>query len=167
MPRFLGSLLKRKGGRGVVGRPLPTKRGKPSGVGYTRAATRFYVIDNPCLYQGHRHLLGKPGLQRLLAGVRHTDSFVYSRSSVIPCLYQVIGNSFVYTRRSELFTPVAVVWRALLGLEYSREAIPGPFAGLAPGRAQSTRLGGSWTASFLQSSRLRDVHNGRRPFSTM
>ena len=77
MPRFLGSLLKRKGGRVVVGHPLPTKRGKSK------------VIDNPRLHQGHRRLLGKPGLQRLLAGVRHVDSFVHKRSSVIPCLYQV------------------------------------------------------------------------------
>ena len=86
---------------------------------------------------------------------------------MIPCLYQVIGDSVAYTRRSELLTPVAVVWRALLGPEYSRGAIPGPFAGLAPGRVRSTRLGGSWTASFLQLSWIRDVHNGRRPFRTM
>ena len=54
---------------------------------------------------------------------------------MIPCLYQVIGDSFVYTRRSELFTPVAAVWRALLGPKHSRGAIPGPFACVAPGRA--------------------------------
>ena len=52
---------KEGGERGVVGRPLPTKRGNPSGIGYTRAATRFQVINNPCLYQGNRHLLGIPG----------------------------------------------------------------------------------------------------------
>ena len=51
---------------------------------YTRAAPRVQVIDNPRLYQGHRRLLGKPGLQRLLAGVRHVDSFVHK---------QVIGDS--------------------------------------------------------------------------
>ena len=134
---------------------------------YTRAAPRFQVIDNPRLYKGHRHLLGKPGLQRLLAGVRHVDSSVYRRSSVIPCLYQVIGDSVFYTRRRELLTPVAVVWRALLGPEYSRGAIPGPFAGLAPGRARSTQLRGSWTARFLQLSWLLDVHHGRRLFRTM
>ena len=48
----------------------------------------FQVINNPCLYQGHRHLLGKPGPQRLLAGIRHSYSSVYIRSSVIPCLQQ-------------------------------------------------------------------------------
>ena len=48
----------------------------------------FQVINNPCLYQGHRHLLGKPGPQRLLAGIRHSCSSVYIRSSVIPCLQQ-------------------------------------------------------------------------------
>ena len=37
---------------------------------------------------GHRHLLGKPGLQSLLAGVRHLYFLVYTRSSVIPCLCQ-------------------------------------------------------------------------------
>ena len=47
------------------------------------AAPRVQVIDNPRLYQGHRRLLGKPGLQ-LLAGVRHIDSFVHK---------QVIGDS--------------------------------------------------------------------------
>ena len=52
---------------------------------------------------------------------------------MIPCLYKVIGDSVIYTRRSELLTPVAVVWRALLGPEDSRGGIPGPFAGLAPG----------------------------------
>ena len=85
---------------------------------------------------------------------------------MIPCLYQVIGDSSAYTRRSELLTPVAVVWRALLGLEHSRGAIPGPFAGLAPGRARSTLLGGSWTASFSCWSRLCDVQHRGRPFRT-
>ena len=85
---------------------------------------------------------------------------------MIPCLYQVIGDSVVYTR-SELLTPVAAVWRALLWPEDSRGAIPGPFAGLAPGRERSTRLRGSWTVSFLQLSWLRDVHHGRRPFRAM
>ena len=47
---------------------------------YTRAAPRVQVIDNPRLYQGHRRLLGKPGLQHLLAGVRHVDSFVHKRA---------------------------------------------------------------------------------------
>ena len=114
-------------------------------MGYTRAATRFQVINNPCLYQGHRHLLGKPGLQRLLAGIRHTDSSVYSRSSVIPCLYQVIGDSFVYTRRSELFTPVAVVWGALLEHKHSRGAIPGPFCGI-----------GAWASAIHAAGRVLD-----------
>ena len=157
---FLGHSWKGRGERGVVGRPLPTKRGNPSGMGYTRAATRFQVINNPCLYQGHRHLLGIPGRQRLLA-VKWLPTFL--------CLYQVMGDSLfipghwrflVYTRRSELFTPVAAVWRALLGPKHSR------FACVVPGRARSTPVGRFWAASFLRLSRLRDVHNGRRPFST-
>ena len=140
------------------------KRGNPSSMGYTRAATRFQVINNPCLYQGHRRLLGIPGHQRLPA---------MKWSSTFLCLYQVMGDSLfipghwrflVYTRRSELFTPVAAVWRALLGPKHSRGAIP--FAGVAPGRARSTPLGRFWAASFLQLSLLWDVHNSRRPFST-
>ena len=83
-----------------------------------------------------------------------------------PCLYQVIGDSSLIPVRSELFTPVAVVWGVLLGPKHSRGAVPGPFAGLAPGRARSTRLGGSWTASFPRWFRLRDVQHRGRPFST-
>ena len=56
-------------------------------MGYNRAATGFQVINIPCLYKGHRHPLGTPGLQRILAGVHHLSSSVYSRSLVIPCLY--------------------------------------------------------------------------------
>ena len=184
-PRIPWSQLKRKGGRGVVGRPLPTKRGITSGMGYTRAATGFQVINNPCLYQGHRHLLGIPGHQcrpavkwsstipRLYQVINiplfipgHQHSFVYTRSLVIPCLYQVIGDSLFIPGRSELFTPVAVVWGALLWPKYSRGAIPGPFACVAPGRARSTPVGRFWAASFLQLSRLQDVHNGKKPFRT-
>ena len=146
---------------------MPTKRGNPSGMGYTRAATRFQVINNPCLYQGHRHLLSITGHQRLPA-VKWSSTFL--------CLYRVMGDSLfipghwrflVYTRRSELFTPVAAVWRAFLGPKHSRGAIPGPFACVAPGRARSTPVGRFWAASFLQLSRLWDVHNGRRLFRTL
>ena len=94
----------------------------------------------------------------------HQHSFVYTRSLAIPCLYQVIGNSLFIPGRSELFTPVAAGWGALLWPEHSRGAIPGPFACVTPGRARSTPVGRFWAASFLQLSRLRDVHNGRRPF---
>ena len=55
-------------------------------LGYTRVSTGFHlyqVINNPCLYQGHRHLLGTPGHQRLLA---------VKWSSTILRLYQVINN---------------------------------------------------------------------------
>ena len=76
-----------EGGKGSSRASFANKEGITSGMGYTRAATGFQVINIPCLYQGHRHLLGTPGLQRLLAGVRHSSFSVYSRSSVIPCLY--------------------------------------------------------------------------------
>ena len=158
----------KEGGRGVVGRPLPTKRGITSGMNYTRAPTGFQVISNPCLYQGHRHLLGIPGHQRLPA-VKWSSTIPHfipghQHSSV---LYQVIGDSLFIPGRSGLFTPVAVVWGALLRPKYSRGAIPGPFACVAPGRARSTPVERFWTARFLQLSRLRDVHNGRRPFRTV
>ena len=71
----------------------------------------------------------------------------------------------VYNNRSS-FTPVAAVWGALLRPVYSGGAIPGPFAGLAPGRARSTRLRGSWIASFPRWFRLRDVQHHGRSFRT-
>ena len=53
-------------------------------MGYTKAATRFQVIDNPYSYQGRRRLLGIPGHQRLPA-VKWSSTFL--------CLYQVMGDS--------------------------------------------------------------------------
>ena len=133
-------------------------------MGYTKAATGFQV-NNPCLYQGHRHLLGTPGHQRLPAVNR--QFLVYNRSSTFLRLYQVIGDSLFIAGRSELFTPVAAVWGAVLRPIHSRGAIPGPFACMAPGRAQCMPLGRFWAASCLQLSSLRNVHNDRRPFSTV
>ena len=98
-----------------------------------------------------------PGHQRLL---------VYTRSSTSSCLYQVIQRFLVHTRGSELFTPVAGVWWALLGPVQCRWAVPGPFVWVAPGRPRSTPMGGLWAASTLQPSRLRNVHDRGRPFST-
>ena len=96
----------------------------------------------------------------------HQQFLVYTRSSTFLRLYQVIGDSLFIPGRSGLFTPVAVVWGALLRPKYFRGAIPGPFACVAPGRVRSTPVGRFWTASFLQLSRLRDVHNGRSQFRT-
>ena len=163
-PRISLSQLKRKGGRGVVGRPLPTKRGITSGMDYTRAAMGFQVINNPWgidICWVHQVI----NVFQPLSG--HRQFLVYTRSSTFFCLYQVIGDSLIIPGRSELFTPIAVVWRALLRPIHSRGAIPGPFACVAPGRARSTLVGRFWAASFLQLSRLRDVHNGRRPFRTV
>ena len=82
------SLLKRKGGRGVVGQPLPSKRGYPSGIG-TRPIPAKHDKTRaggpiPSEHQGFGHsilLLIERGRrhQRLLAGV-----FVIQSS----CLYQ-------------------------------------------------------------------------------
>ena len=70
-------------------------------LGFTRVSTGFrlyQVINNPCLCQGHQHLLGTPGHHRLL---------VVKWSSTILRLYKVINNPsfmpghqrfFVYTR---------------------------------------------------------------------
>ena len=57
----------KEGGKGSSRASFANEEGITSGMGYTRAATGFQVINNPCLYQGHRHLLGRPGHQRLLA----------------------------------------------------------------------------------------------------
>ena len=72
----------KEGGKGSSQASFANEEGITSGMGYTRAATGFYVINNPCLYQGHRHLLGTPGHQRLLA---------VKWSSTILRLYQVIN----------------------------------------------------------------------------
>ena len=76
-------------------------------LSYTRVSMGFrlyQVIDNPCLYQGHRYLLGTPGYQRIL---------VVKWSSTILRLYQVIDNpSFipghkwflVYTREKRAYS---------------------------------------------------------------
>ena len=85
--------------------------GASTSAGHTRSSTsssREVVIDNSSFIPGHQH------------------SFVYTRSLAIPCLYQVIGDSLFIPGRSELFTPVAVVWGALLWPKYSRGAIPWP-----------------------------------------
>ena len=146
--------------RGIVGRPLPTKRESRS----------LWVTP------GHQRLLSIPGHQRHLVYTRAPTSAVWIRSSAFSCLYQVISNFLVYTRsstipclyqgRSELFTPVAAVWWALLRPVNPRWAVPGLFACVAPGRARSMLLGWFWAASILQPSSLRDVQNRGRPFST-
>ena len=139
----------KEGGKGSGRASFANEEGITSGMGYTRAATGFLVIDNRCLYQGHRHLLSTPGHQRLLLLSGHQQFLVFTRSSTILCLYQVISDSLYIPGRSKLFTPVAAVWGALLWPVHSREAISGPLACMAPGRAQSTSLGRFWAASFL------------------
>ena len=76
------------------------------------------------LYQVINVFLFIPGHQRPLVYTRSSTSSVYTRSSTSFCLYQVINifrlyqgiqRFLAYTRGSELFTPVAGVWWALLG----------------------------------------------------
>ena len=123
---------KKEGGKGVVGRPLPTRResravwvtpGHQRLLVYTRAPTSRQVDQVIRVFQVINTSSFMPGHQRFL---------VYTRSSTIPCLYQ---------GRSELFTPVAVVWGVLLRLVNLRRAVSGPFACVAPGRARFTLLG--------------------------
>ena len=157
---FLLHSWKRSGGGGLVGRPLPTKR-------ESRAYGLHQVSTSSCLYQG---------TNIVPCGSGHPHPLVYTRLSTVLRLYQVISNFLVYTRsstipclyqgRSELFTPVAAVWWALLRPVNPRRAVSGPFACVAPGRARSTLLGWFWAASILQPSSLRDVQNSGRPFST-
>ena len=63
--------------RGIVGRPLPTKR----------ESRPLWVTP------GHQRLLSIPGHQRLLVYTRAPTSAVWIRSSASSCLYQVINNS--------------------------------------------------------------------------
>ena len=102
--------------RGIVGRPLPTMRG---GGGHDLYGLH-QVINVFCLYQVINVFLSIPGYRHLTCGSGHPRPLVYTRSSTILRLYQVISNFLVYTRsstipclyqeRSELFTPVAAVW---------------------------------------------------------
>ena len=73
----------KEGGKGSSWTSFANEEGITSCMGYTRVSTGFHVIDNPCLYQGHQHLQGTPGHQRLLA---------VKWSLTILCLYQVINN---------------------------------------------------------------------------
>ena len=136
-----GFLAHSQNSGGIVGRPLPTKMESlfPSFI---------------------------PGHQRLLVYTRSSTSSVYTRSSTSSCLYQVIQRFLAYTRGSEIFTPVAGVWWALLGPVYCRRAVPGPFGLVAPGRARSTPMGWFWAASSLQPSSLRNVQDRGSPSST-
>ena len=166
---FFDTAEKEGGGRGVVGRPLPTKRESqvvwaiPGQLQGSRSSTILVYtrgIDICWVHQVINVFLPLSG---------HRQFLVYTRSSTFLRLYQVIGDSLFIPGRSELFTPVAAVLGALLRPipVHSRGAIPGPFACVAPGRARSTPMGRFWVASFLQLSSLRDVHNGRRPFRTV
>ena len=113
----------KEGGKGSSRASFANEEGITSGMGYTIAATGFQVINNLCLYQGHRHLLGTPGHQSLPA-VKwsstiprlyqvinipsfipgHQHSFVYTRSLAIPCLYQVEASySHQWSRCGERF----------------------------------------------------------------
>ena len=149
-PRVSLTQLKMKGGRRVVGRPLPTKRESqavwaiPGQLRGSRSSTILVYtrgIDICWVHQVINVFLPLSG---------HRQFFVYTRSSTILRLYQVISDSLFIPGRSELFTPVAAVWGALLRPVHSRGAISGPLTCVAPGRARSTPMGRFWAASFLQ-----------------
>ena len=127
-PQISWSQLKRKGGKGSRRASFANEEGESKWYGLYQGSYEVPSHQQSLFIKGHRHLLGIPGHQRLPA-VKWSSTFL--------CLYQVMGDSLfipghwrflVYTRRSELFTPVAAVWRALLEPKYSRGAIPGPFA---------------------------------------
>ena len=118
----------KEGGRGVVGRPLPTKRESqavwaiPGQLRGSRSSTILVYtrdIDICWVHQVINVFLPLSG---------HQQFFVYTRSSTILHLYQVISDSLFIPGRSELFTPVAAVWGALLRPVHSRGAIFGPLA---------------------------------------
>ena len=99
-------------------------------LSYTRVSTGFrlyQVIDNPCLYQRHRHLLDTPDHQRLL---------VVKWSSTILHLYQVIDNPFIPGHQRFLV--------------YTREKRAIHTSGRGVGRASSACIlqrSGSWAVS--------------------
>ena len=138
-------------------------------LGHTRVSTGFrlyQVINNLVHTRGIDICWTHQVINVLFPLSGHQQFFVYIRSSTILRLYQVISDSLFIPGRSELFTPVAAVWGALLWPMHSRGAIPGPFACVAPGRTRSTPMGRFWAACFFQLSSLRDVQNSGRPFRT-
>ena len=105
-PRVSFAQLKRKRGRGVVRRPLPTKResralwvipGYPWGFRSSTILVYTRGIDICWVHQVINVFLPLSG---------HQQFFVYTRSSTILRLYQLISDSLFITGRSELFTPV-------------------------------------------------------------
>ena len=152
------SLLKRKGGRGVVGQPLPLMRGYPSGIGTrpipakhnnTRAGhpipsehQGFGQLILLLIWNGRRH-------QRLLARVLSFDLPVYTSHR---CLYQGEAYSHQWPQCGERFlgqyTPVERFhgrlreWR--LG-ELDPRCCEGSgkrFPAVCPGSGMSTTVGG-------------------------
>ena len=120
--------VKRKWGRGVVGRPLPTKRESravwaiPGQLQGSKSSTILVYTRGINICWVHQ------AINVFLPLSGHRQFFVYNRSSTILRLYQAISDSLFIPGRSELFTPVAVVWGALLRPIHSRGAIPGLFA---------------------------------------
>ena len=156
-PRIPWSQLKRKGLRGVVGHPLPTKRGNHKWYGLYQGS---YGVP------GHQQSLFIPGTSTSAGHNRSSTSSSHEVVINIPLFIPGHWRFLVYTREKRaIHTSGRGVGSASLA-KHSRGAIPGPFACVAPGRARSTPVGRFWAVSFLQLSRLWDVHNGRRPFRT-
>ena len=97
-PRVSFAQLKKKGVRGVVGRPLPTKResravwvipGYPRG---SRSSTILVYTRGIDIYWVHQVI----NVFLPLSG--HRQFFVYTRSSTILRLYQVINDSLFIPR---------------------------------------------------------------------
>ena len=123
-PRIPWSQLKRKGGKGSSRASFANEEGESKWYGLYQGS---YEVPS------HQQSLFIPGASTSAGHTRSSTSS--SREVVINIPLFIPGHwlFLVYTRRSELFTPVAAVWRALLGPKHSRGAIPGPFAGVAPG----------------------------------
>ena len=106
-PQISLSELKRKGGRGVVGHPLPTKKGITSGMGYTRQLWGSRSSTIPVYTRGIDICWAYQVINVFQPLSGHRQFLVYNRSSTFLCLYQVIGDSLfipghwqflVYTR---------------------------------------------------------------------
>ena len=95
---FLLHSWKRRG-EGSSRASFADQEGITSCMGYTRSST------SSCLYQGTDICRVDQVIRVLLFILGHRQFFVYTRSSAIPCLYQVINDSLFILGRSELFIP--------------------------------------------------------------
>ena len=163
-PASFFDTAEKEGGKVSSRASFANEEGITSGMGYTRAATGFQVIKQSLFILGTSTSAGYTRSwtsscrqvvidnSSFIPG--HQLSFVYTRSSAIPC--------FTREKRA-IHTSGHGVGSASSACTLQRSDF---WAACVCGAWASAihALGQFWAASFLQPSSLRDVQNGRGPF---